>query len=316
MRATNLPVIAVVGEALIDLVVSRDGSVEAALGGAPYNTARAAARLGAEVEFVGGLSRDRFGQLLADKLNDDGVGLGHSPRTESPSTLAVAEIGDGGAASYRFYFDGTAAPQLDPAAFTAATATLGAGDIFFTGGLGLVLEPMATSVTDGLRSLDDDVFVMIDVNCRPAVVDDREAYIERVRRAVSRADLVKVSDEDLTFLSPGDDLESAAGALLAAGAGAVVVTAGSSHTTVVTAAGTVVVDVPAVPGSVVDTIGAGDTFGAGTLAWLHAAGVGRGELPLDRLVAAVQVGHAAAGVVVTRRGSDPPFRTELDVAWP
>ena len=138
--------IVVIGEALVDLVIAPSGAVEAALGGAPYNTARATARLGADVEFVGCLSVDRFGSLLRERLDADGVGTTHAVATDAPTTLAAAEIDDDGSAAYRFYFDGTSAPLVGPQDAGAATAALGPNDVLFTGGLGLVLEPMASSV--------------------------------------------------------------------------------------------------------------------------------------------------------------------------
>jgi fructokinase len=307
-------VIIVVGEALVDLVVAIDGSVEAALGGAPYNTARAASRLGADVEFVGGLSHDRFGTLLTNGLVDDGVGVGYAPRTDAPTTLALAEIGGDGSAEYRFYLDGTAAPRVDP--YDIPTGSVPAPEIFFTGGLGLVLEPMASSVATAIANLDGETLLVVDVNCRPAVVADRRAYVERIEAVVGRADIVKVSDEDLRYLSPDLDLLGAARRVVDLGARSVVVTAGASRTTVLVDDRLEEIAVPPVRGPVIDTIGAGDTFGAGLIAWWSAAGNGRSEVSIDRLAAAVRVGHAAAGVVVTRRGADPPRRSELDLDWP
>jgi len=172
---------------------------------------------------------------------------------------------------------------------------------------------MATSVIDGLGSLDDAAILVIDLNCRPAIIPDRQAYVERLAGVAARADVVKVSDEDLAYLTPDLETDAAARDLLDRGAGAVVVTAGSSHTTVLTGDLAEVVPVPPVPGSIVDTIGAGDTFGAGLVASLSAAGATRTDLTMERLLAAVSVGHAAAGIVVTRRGADPPYGSEIDV---
>lgn len=301
--------ITVVGEALVDLVIDPDGSVVAALGGAPYNTAIAAARLGADVEFAGTLSVDRFGTMLAERLEADGVRLA-AARSEHPTTLAAAELDAAGAASYRFYIAGTSAPALD-----ISSVDVGASDILFTGGLGLLLQPMADTVLQMVADRDPSTMVVFDINCRPKVVDDRDAYIERVERLLADADLVKVSDDDLAYLSPDLSVADAAAELLALGCRAVLVTAGAATTSIVTVDGTVDVPVPSLSVPVVDSIGAGDTFGGSLLAWWTLSGLGRDDIDLERLVDAVEAAHAAAGVVVTRRGADPPRRDDLPADW-
>ncbi len=311
-------VIVVSGEALIDLVIGVDASVEAVIGGAPYNTARAAARLGADVRFVGGLSADRFGQRLTDQLVADGVRVDRSMALEMPTTLAAAEIDANGAASYRFYFAGTSAPELSSEALAAAFHELdGAGsNIFFTGGLALVLEPMATVVRASIANLPPTAVFVLDVNCRPAVIDDRDAFVANVVEALPRADIVKVSDDDLEYLYPGVSTSEAAQRLVEGGASVVVVTAGSEKTIVIGADQTTEVLVPPISGGVVDTIGAGDTFGAGLIAWWSAAGLDRNAVSVAMVEQAVAAGHAAAAVVVTRRGADPPHLADLHIDWP
>jgi fructokinase len=301
--------ITVAGEALVDLVIQPDGEVTATLGGAPFNTARAAARLGAPVTFVGALSTDRFGSLLAAQLTADGVHIA-SARTDLPTTLAAAEVDGSGAASYRFYIDGTSAPALE----SGDTAPVSSG-IFFTGGLGLVLQPMADTVLAMVDSVDDSTTVVFDINCRPRVVGDRAAYLDRINRLLRRADIVKVSDDDLAYLSPGVDVLDAARHLGAVGGAAVLVTAGASTTSIV--AGDGVIEVPVAPLSapVVDSIGAGDTFGGGLVAWWMASGRGRADVNAVDLQQAVLAAHAAAAIVVTRRGADPPQRAELPDDW-
>lgn len=304
--------IVVAGEALIDLVIDVDGGVTAALGGAPFNTARAAARLGAEVRFAGTLSSDRFGRRLRDQLIADGVVVDDAPTTEAPTTLAAAEIDESGAADYRFYIEGTSAPALTPAA--VADVPVDAAT-FFTGGLGLVLEPMASTVLGVVETLPSTAMVVVDVNCRPQVITDRPAWAARLDRVLARADLVKVSDEDLRFLDAGRDSRAAAEALLDRGAGAVVVTAGGGRATVVSTDGASDVELPPAAAPVVDTIGAGDTFVGGLLAWLDGRRLGGSDLTVEVLADAVRAGHAAAAVVVTRRGADPPWRAELPAEW-
>ena len=298
--------ITVVGEALVDLVIMPDGSVEAAIGGAPFNTARACGRLGADVRFVGAISVDRFGTLMATQLEADGVAIDGVVRVEAPTTLAAAELDAAGVATYRFYTERTSAPALERVEFEAT-------DVLFTGGLGLLLEPMADAVEKAVTDGDDSL-VMIDVNCRPKIVPDRSEYVARLDRLLPLASVVKVSDEDLDYLRPGVDHVAAARAMLAEGSSAVLLTQGGDGVHVCTGEGDAVVPVDQV--DVVDTIGAGDSFGAGFLAWWVASGFGVAETgSLDAVVRAVRAANQVAGVVVTRRGADPPWRDELPADW-
>lgn len=309
----HVDVIVVAGEALVDLVIGPDGEVTAALGGAPFNVARAAARLGGDVEFVGALSDDRFGRSLAARLNADGVGLRFAPRTTLPTTLAAAELDAAGSASYRFYLRDTSAPDLRPGSLGALPTD---PSFVVTGGLAFVLEPMAGTITGLLDRLAPSTMVVVDVNCRPAVIADRAAYLDTLRRALARADVVKVSDEDLDALAPELDIDD----LLTGATEAVFVTSGSAGTTVCTRSTRVEVPVATLADRVVDTIGAGDTFVGAFVAWWSAAGFGRTELggdgAPDRLAQSVRAAHAAAAVVVTRRGADPPHLHDLPTTWP
>jgi fructokinase len=173
---------------------------------------------------------------------------------------------------------------------------------------------MADAVEAAIAARRPEQFVMVDVNCRPKIIDDRDTYDARLRRVLAHADIVKVSDEDLAYLSPGVDPGRAASALLADGPSAVLLTRGGDGVQVVTAATSALVEVGSV--DVVDTIGAGDSFGAGFLCWWAAAGLGRRDATdVDRLVAAVRAANQVAAVVVARRGADPPWRDELPNDW-
>lgn len=301
--------IVVAGEALIDLVLAMDGSVSAQLGGGPFNVARTIGRLGGDVQFLGAISVDRFGTQLFDQLLADGVDPGATVRTDVPTTLAAAELDATGSASYRFYLDGTSSPALDripPGAASPAAVHLGT--------LGLVLEPMASTLVSYLEGLPSSTLVMTDPNCRARVIADRTEYLERLGSVYRRSHVVKISTDDAEYLSPGADPLAYARSLHAHGVRVVLLTAGGDRTWVVSAdAETAVATVPVV---VADTIGAGDSFGGGFLTWWIDGGHDIADLADHRLVVeATGAAHEVAAVTCQREGADPPLRRELSARW-
>jgi fructokinase len=301
-------VIVVGGESLIDLI-ARSDELRAVPGGGPYNVARTIARLGRSCAYLGALSTDRFGVLLREGLRDDGVNDRWAPFTEDPTTLAVAQIGETGGATYSFYVERTSACDLSS---EQALAVLDAAPkVLYVGTLGLVLEPAAASYEALVDAASPDVLVAVDPNCRPAVVRDPDAYRARLARVLSRADVVKVSTEDLDYLTP--DLDHLAGAqqLRDLGSSVVLLTDGSRDVTIVAQDWEQVLAVPQV--TVVDTVGAGDSFLGGVLAVWEARGLGRDELIDEQaVVEAVQFGIAISGITCGRTGADPPRADELE----
>jgi fructokinase len=302
-------VIVVAGEALIDLIVGPDGALAAIPGGGPFNTARTIARLGQRVTFLGRVSTDRFGRTLRASLERDGVATDGVIATDDPTTLAVAEVDEHGLAHYHFYVDGTSAAGLDDADAAAVMAV--APSALHVGTLGLVLEPIGTTIEGLVERSPATCLVLVDPNCRPSATPDRAAFCARIDRLARRADVVKVSDDDLGFLAPDDDPVATIDRLLGLGARVVLRTHGSEDVQVHTPAGRVSVPVPAV--EVVDTVGAGDAFGGGFLASWTAAGRGRDDLAaMDRICDSVQVAVRVAALSCSRPGADPPTPAELE----
>ncbi len=302
--------IVVAGEALVDLIVAPDGGLTAVPGGGPYNAARALGRLGADVTFLGVLGDDRFGALLRDGLSDSGVVLGCPVPTPAPSTLAVAQLKDGGSPEYRFYLEGTSVPML-----SAREAWQGLPREFralHVGTLGLVVEPTGSVLQALVEQTAAEHIVMLDPNCRPAAVPDRAAFRRRIEHLLGYADVVKVSDEDVAFLYPDGGFEDAAAAVTARG-GVVLLTCGSGPVTVMTGDGEDSFPSPA--GQVVDTVGAGDIFGATALWALLDSGMTKGQ-PVSgaQALAAARTASVAAFLACQRAGAEPPYRRELDAA--
>jgi len=306
------PQVVVAGEALIDLLVRPGGQITPLAGGSPYNAARAIARLGIQAAWVGALSADWFGRQLEAGLVDDGVQLELVQRTDLPTTLALAELAADGSASYRFYVDATSAPAVRPGPLSGGLPP--PARAFLTGSLGLVLEPMADTLEAVAVGVPPDRLVMIDPNARPSITRDLDGWRARMNRIMERADIVKASTDDLACLRPGDEVDAAARWVLAHGPAVVLVTDGSRPVRVMTAGGSELV--PAPPVEVIDTVGAGDTFGGAFLACLVHDGVGPVELADPAVpLRAARFAVRASAAVCARAGANPPTLAELG-GWP
>ena len=300
--------VVVTGEALVDLVLGHDGSVAGHPGGGPYNVARTIGRLAQPVSYLGRISTDGFGARLRGELDADGVDLGALVATDAPTTLALAELDERGAAQYQFYALGTSAPGLTEADVRGALP----GDIstFYLGTLGLVFEPIATTLEAVVASLGDGTLVALDPNCRPTVIQDAAAYRGRLRRLLARTDVVKASEDDLAWLDPDAAPVDAARALLAVDGAVALVTLGGEGALVVTASDVREVASPRV--DVVDTIGAGDAFMGAFLAHWQLRGLHRRDLTrLDEVADAAAFACRVAAITCSRAGADPPRLAEL-----
>ncbi len=301
--------IVVVGEALMDLIVAPDGSVAANAGGGPYNTARTIARLGQPVTFLGRISNDRYGRDLRANLAGDGVSIDGVIETDDPTTMAVVELDERGIASYHFDVDGTSAAGLTHDEADAVIAVSHAHALH-VGTLGLVLEPVGTTIEQLVLASDTGRLVMLDPNCRPSATLDPFAFRDRIERIARRADVIKVSDDDLRYLAPDDTPESMIVRLLENGVAVVLRTNGADDVEIRTRSARASVVVP--PVDVVDTVGAGDVFGGGFLASWVGAGRGREELVNMELVCdSVRVAVRVAALSCTRPGADPPTLAEV-----
>ena len=304
-------VILVAGEALIDLVPTSETIDALAVhpGGGPFNAARTIARLERPVAYLGRLSRDRFGQRLEALLAEDGVRLDAIVHTDEPTTLALADVDELGVARYRFYTEGTAAAGLTSEAALAARPD--EVQIVHAGTLGLVLEPAASALEAVIERLSGHAMVFVDPNVRPDIIPDAGAYRKRLARVLSHSHVLKVSEEDLDWLAPGRRSSDAVRELLAGGPSVGLLTRGPSGALVITIDAEVAVPSPRT--NVVDTIGAGDAFGGGFVAWWHARGLGRDELSdLDTVTAAAEFACLIAARTCERPGASPPHLSELE----
>lgn len=302
----------VCGETLIDLVKSDDAADDsfrstwlALSAGGPMNSAVALGKLGADAHFLGRLSSDAFGRQLRQHILGSNVLLDLATESSQATSIAVVSLDAEGVASYTFHFADTAnfGWQADD------LPRLSAGDWLHIASLSCVVSPGAEVLLDWMRDVPSGV--SYDINVRPTVITDPEVYWSRVQpwlRAVgARRGIVKASDEDIKFLAEaaggGDPVEVASGWVEQYGLGLAVITLGPGGGVAIEPGGQVT-RVPGFPTTVVDTVGAGDTFMAGFLD-------GHVKLGLD-LAGALQRGAAAASIVCSRRGAQPPTAAEVE----
>lgn len=310
--------IVVCGEALFDVFASRevDAGIELAArqGGSPFNLAIGVARLGGEALFFGGLSQDQFGRKLHAALGAEGVDLSAAPRPSAPTALVMVSVDERGVPHYTFYGSGTAERIVQAHDVERVPAQAQA---IHVGSYCMVVEPVAASLRTLIERQRGRSLIVYDPNVRLAIEPRVEVWRDALQWMLVRSDVLKVSEEDIQALYPSLPLADFMERALDAGVGLVVVTRGEQGVLAATR-GLPVLDLPAIPVTVVDTVGAGDTFQAGLLAWLQR----RGYLSRDAvegigseaLTQALQFAARAAAITCSRRGADLPYLKEVAAA--
>ena len=302
------------GEALIDMLPRESTLGEAAFapyaGGAVFNTAIALGRLGAPSGFFSGVSNDMLREILAETLSASKVDTRFLARSDRPTTVAFVKLVNG-QATYAFYDEATAGRMLSTDQLPDLPAEVQA---LFFGGISLVNDPAASTYAALQAREAPGRVTMIDPNIRPGFIAGKEApYRARIGAMIARADIVKLSDEDLHWLEGAGDLTALARGIVARGPKVVFITEGAEGARAVSA--TTERRAAARRVTVADTVGAGDTFNAGVLAAFHEAGVltktAIADLPDAVLDAALDLGIRAAAATVSRPGANPPWRGEL-----
>jgi fructokinase len=313
------------GENLIDMVpavpprgaaVPHNAIFSAVPGGCPYNSAIAASRLGAEVEFLGATSSDFLGDRLFERLTANGVGTSLLSRIDSPATLAFVEKNEKGEARYAFYRNGTAdmgysVADLPP--FLPAEA-----HFLLAGSISLALPPIADAVAALIRREGRRLLVSLDPNIRASLIPDRESHIAHIEALLESCAIFKASDEDLAWMYGDRPIGELVSHILSLGPEIVFVTRGKEGAFAATKKSRAAVK--AFDLQVVDTIGAGDTFHAALLVAFEMRTVRTREalaaLDSESLHSILRFAAAAAAITCTREGADPPRLEELLRCYP
>jgi fructokinase len=299
----------VIGEALID-IVERDGQVLGEhVGGSPLNVAVGLARLDRPVDFLTHIAKDERGRRVVEYVEASGAQLVSGSLTAERTPTALATLDVTGSAEYVFDLDWqlTGTPEVTPPL------------VVHTGSIATVLEPGCRATAALLDTYHPSATITFDPNVRPALIQDSDAARGRIDRLIERADVVKVSDEDLRWIDPNRSPEQIARTWLGLGPSIVAVTMGARGSFALCAAG--VVQVPSRQVDVIDTLGAGDAFMTGLIDGLWSADLlgaqRRRELAAistDVLTAVVQTAALSSALTVARAGADLPDRATRDAA--
>jgi fructokinase len=301
------------GEALIDMLPRETTLGEKGFspyaGGAVFNTAIALGRLGAPTAFFTGLSDDMMGDILRDTLRQSKVDFSYCATLSRPTTIAFVKLVNGHA-SYAFYDENTAGRMI------IETDLPGLGDdceALHFGAISLIPEPCCSTYEALMTREYEKRVISLDPNIRPGFIKDKASHLARIRRMAAMSDIVKFSDEDLAWFGMEGDEDTLARHWLNHGAKLVVVTRGAEGAAGYTANHKV--EVPSEKVTVVDTVGAGDTFDAGILASLKMQNLLTksqvASLTQNQISEALALGAKAAAVTVSRAGANPPFAHEI-----
>lgn len=308
--------ILVCGEALVDLFLDPPDGAEmagrAVAGGSPFNVAIGLARLGVPVGFLGAISRDGIGVMLAERLIQEGVDPRFIARSDRLSTISAVATGADGQPSYGFHGEGAADRFLMPA--DLPPELLPEVQALSFGSYSMAVEPTGATLALLAGREHGRRVISVDPNLRPGVVPDMALWARAAERFYRTATIIKASDEDIRSAWGGKlSLQEAAAYWLGLGAKLVVITRGAEGALGFSAAG--LIELPAKTVSVRDTVGAGDSFHAALLARLSQTDrlSLEGIATLDRATLGEVMNYAAtaASITVGRRGADLPKAVEV-----
>ena len=310
MTVQSGPHILAIGEALIDVVITYeqpDFPVEIP-GGSPANVALTLGRLNRPVALATWIGLDERGRLIDFHMNDSDVHVTAASRGASHTSTALARLDESGAASYTFDLEWAPTPPIK----VPPTA-----QILEAGSISAIIEPGASAVLDALARGREHALVCFDPNARPSIMGEPEAALASLARFIALADVVKVSDEDIEWLTGGAPIDEVVDRWLGMGPSLVVVTRGKHGSDVATASGLRFTKTPAdVP--VVDTVGAGDSFMGGIIDAMWGMGLRGADaretlrtLPEEQVRAIIDRASAVSDVTVSRKGANPPWAHEL-----
>lgn len=307
----------VCGEALFDVFAIGDTStgisLDAKMGGSPFNLATGLARMAQPVGLLTQISNGFLGERLMRALALEGIHTGMVQRSDKPTTLSLVGLSNSGVPSYGFYGEGCADRMLTQSVLNLVPADTA---VICFGSYSTVMGETALTQRALIEQWRRKAVIAYDPNIRLNVQPDVNVWHDQIQWMLPRTDVLKVSDEDLALINLDCDTDEFAARALTKGVSLVVITQGEQGCAAWTACHHATV--PAFQIKVIDTVGAGDSFQAALLAWLAEHHVlsplALKKLTMQQLQAMLTFASSAAAVTCTRRGADLPLRGDIAAA--
>ncbi|OLN22084.1 carbohydrate kinase [Domibacillus antri] len=295
-----------IGEVLIDFIPLQKGralkdvvSFERAPGGAPANVAAAIAKLGGRSAVLTKLGEDAFGDFLLEQLEEAGVDTGHVIRTNEANTgLAFVSLREDGERDFSFYRNPSADLLLTEDEVNASLFK--SGDILHFCSVDLVDSPMKQAHVKAIQSAKErGALISFDPNVRLPLWDSPDVCRETILDFIPKAHIVKISDEELAFITGIEDEKEAIDLLFSGDVQAVIYTKGAAGASIYV--NNKSIDASGFSVDVQDTTGAGDAFIGALLYRLLDTGADQHELKavLERNALSILTFANAAGAITT-----------------
>ena len=311
-----------VGEAVIDLfqtdIVGTGQAFLPIPGGCAYNTSIAIGRLGAPVSFLGRISKNFFGDMQAKRLLENNVNDTLLIRCEQNPVLSFIRIEAGKEPQYAFYEEGTSDRSFSPEDMPEQLPENASCVVF--GSISLVMEPIGSTIEAFILEKARSIVTSFDPNIRPFIIKDRDAYVRRFKKLSGASDIVKISLEDYNYIDANSKPQEALENLINMGTRLAIITLGPKGAQAMLRRNNGTITDVFAPGvnvpSLVDTVGAGDTFHGAFLVWLEQRGKlshnAINDLSENDLLNALVFANKAAAFVCGRHGCEPPYFNEVE----
>lgn len=299
------------GESLIDLVSNSEKIYIPHVGGSVLNSAIAFGRLTGDSFYMGGVSSDEYGELISKTLSNSSVKSDFFIRTDRPTTLAYVDLDSEGVAKYCFEDEASAGRLISIDELKPFLEDIKKMDALLVGGISLQSEPCGTSLEWVTECLHKETSIYYDPNIRPSFIKDKELYLERYQRIISRSKFLKLSEEDSVYIYGEKNLDKKVDEIFLSGAKVILHTIGKKGVRVYMNSGdTFTASVE--PTKVIDTIGAGDSFNAGFLYYLDSKNHLQDKNLDKRIIQdAVEFANKVARFTVSQKGANPPILDQI-----